>query len=336
MTYHWNGEQLGAVFALPAAVADRTLRLAGAAQLKVLLWFARSGGDFDPAACADTIGVPAADCADAMRFWVEMGILTPAADCAAPAALAAAPPAPAPAPVLPPLSALSAEKRPQFPDVVARQKNSPDFNYLLTTAEQRLGRPLTHGEMEMFLYIYDTVGLPAEVILMILVDVVRKNKVKAKSSLKTYLEKVALSWAERGIVTIAAAEQEFCREERRDAVREHIQTLFSLDRTPTLLQVETATKWIDEWGFSDEVLLVAFERCREKTGGFQSGYMNRILESWHADGVSTAEQAREAMAPPKKSAARPLLSDTDAPVGTSDEYERAAATYRPVYKKADN
>lgn len=329
MTYKWNGDTLHTVFALPAAVADDTLRLAGAVQLKVLLWFARGGGAFDPAACGAAIGQSPTDCADAMQFWVETGILTASGECApeAPKAVVSAPP------VLPPLS-VKQSHRPQFPDVVARQKGCPDFDYLLKTAEQRLGRPLTHGEMETFLYIYDTLGLPVEVILMMLVDVVHKGKVRVKSGFKSYLEKVAVSWAEQGITTIAAAEQALCREERRDAAREHIQTLFKLDRTPNLLQVEAAVQWIDEWHFSDEVLLVAYEQCRERTGKFQATYMTRMLESWHADGITTAEQARAASEPKRKSTGKPLQADDEAPAAASDEYEQAAASYRPVYKKA--
>lgn len=353
MAYLWNPASLHAVFALPDAVADRaTLRMAGAAQLKVLLWFARNGR-FDPDACAADTAVTSADCIDAMRFWVESGVLSTADD----AATAATPPAPvaSPSPAVSPVTETPAAPasehtvsapslpplhrpdtpRPQFPDVVARQKSSPDFDYLLQTAEQRLGRPLTHGEMESFLYIYDTVGLPAEVILMILVDAIRRDKVRVKSGLKRYLEKVAMDWAERGIVTMAAAEREFCREERIGTVREHIRTLFSMDRTPTLLQVETAIRWIDEWGFSDEMLLAAFTRCREATGGFQSGYMNRILESWHADGITTPEQAQATAAKPKGRHARPLLSDETPAADTGDAYEQAAAAYRPVYRKTD-
>lgn len=168
---------------------------------------------------------------------------------------------------------------------------------------------------------------------MMLVDVVRKGKVRVKSSFKGYLEKVAISWAEQGITTIAAAEEALCREERRDAVREHMQALFHLDRTPNLLQVEAAQQWIDEWHFSDEVLLVAFEKCCERTGKFQATYMTRMLESWHADGITTAEAAREATQPKRKAAGKPLMADENAATA-SDEYEQAAASYRPVYKKA--
>ena len=77
MTIRWNPEALDEVFALPAQVVDRHIRLAGSAQLKVLLWLARAGrGTFDADACAAAIGLSAADCTDALQYWVETGVLS--------------------------------------------------------------------------------------------------------------------------------------------------------------------------------------------------------------------------------------------------------------------
>lgn len=59
MEVRWNSEALGEVFVLPAAVVDRHIRLAGSAQLKVLLWLSRAGGGvFDPESCGKAIGCP--------------------------------------------------------------------------------------------------------------------------------------------------------------------------------------------------------------------------------------------------------------------------------------
>lgn len=323
MTYKWNGDQLGAVFALPAAVVDETLRMAGLTQLKVLLWFARNG-TFDAEACAARIGKPPAECEEAMRAWVETGLLTAEGEATAPA--------PVPAPALP-VPVAEPKKRPGLPAVIEKQKSSADFDYLLKTAEQRLGRPITPGEMESFLFIYDTVGLPAEVILMILVDAVNKNKVRVKSSFRSYLEKVAITWAEQGITTVPAAEAELCRQEKRRKVKEHVEALFGLEKPLTLLQLDNAVRWQEEFRFTDEVLLVALAKCREKTETVNVNYIARILEGWYADGITTAEQAKEAATPKKKSAAKPLLSDDTAAADGGDAYEQAAADWRPIYKK---
>ncbi|MBO5797393.1 MAG: DnaD domain protein [Clostridia bacterium] len=324
MTYKWNGDRLGAVFALPAAVVDSSLRMAGATQLKVLLWFARQG-QFDAEACSAAIGVSAADCRDAMQFWTETGLLLAEGE-------VAFAPVPAPAPVLPVLP-VEPKRRPGLPEVIQKQKTCGDFDYLLKTAEGRLGRPITPGEMESFLYIYDTVGLPAEVILMILVDAVNKDKVRVKSSFRSYLEKVALTWAEQGITTVPAAELELCRQENRRKTGEHIRTLFGLSRPLTLLQLENAMRWEEEFRFGDDILLVALAKCKEKTDTVNVNYIHKVLEGWYTEGIATVEQAKAAGAVKKKSNAKPLLSDDSTPADSGDAYEQMAADWRPVYKK---
>ena len=71
-------ELLGDIFAVPAAVVDEHIRLAGSAQLKVLLWALRAGkGSFDVERCAAAIGLSAPDCADAMQYWFQTGVLIP-------------------------------------------------------------------------------------------------------------------------------------------------------------------------------------------------------------------------------------------------------------------
>ena len=64
--------------------------------------------------------------------------------------------------------------------------------------------------METLLYLYDTAGLPAEVILMVIEYAVDGGKYHMR-----YIEKVALDWADRGIDTIDKAEQYLCRLDRR-------------------------------------------------------------------------------------------------------------------------
>ena len=78
MNYTLRPELLGDIFAVPAAVVDEHIRLAGSAQLKVLLWALRAGkGSFDVERCAAAIGLSAPDCADAMQYWFQTGVLIP-------------------------------------------------------------------------------------------------------------------------------------------------------------------------------------------------------------------------------------------------------------------
>ena len=67
----WN-----AVFAVPACLVDQHLKLAGAVQIKALLWILRHAGEplsLDDLAAA--LGLPVADVKDALQYWIETGLL---------------------------------------------------------------------------------------------------------------------------------------------------------------------------------------------------------------------------------------------------------------------
>lgn len=331
MEVRWNVEALGEVFVLPAAVVDRHIRLAGSAQLKVLLWLSRAGGGvFDPESCGRAIGLSAADCTDALQYWVETGILVPAGSSSpaapepvVPARPAKAAPPPPPEPDKPVRAARPRAVKPQMPEVIARRETSGEFGYLLDTVAARFGRPLSPGDMETLLYLYDGAGLPAEVILMVVAYAAAEEKLNIR-----YIEKVALDWADKGIITIAAAEEHLCRLEHRREAWARVQSLCELAKGTTVGAMETAAKWFYDWRMDEGIVRLAYDRCVEKTGKFQYKYMDRILEGWHLDGVDTAEKvlASESAAKKKAKAGKNTSMDLDA-------YENMVMQYVPVYRK---
>ena len=327
MEVRWNSEALGEVFVLPAAVVDRHIRLAGSAQLKVLLWLSRAGGGvFDPESCGKAIGLSSADCADALQYWVETGILVLSGSPAVPEIAKPARPvkaAPPPEPPKPVRAARPRAVKPQMPEVVARRETSGEFGYLLDTVSARFGRPLSPGDMETLLYLYDGAGLPAEVILMVVAYAAGEEKLNIR-----YIEKVALDWADKGIVTIAAAEEHLCRLEHRREAWARVQSLCELAKGTTVGAMEAAAKWFYDWRMDEGLVRLAYDRCVEKTGKFQYKYMDRILEGWHLDGIDTAEKvlAGESAAKKKGRAGRETSMDLDA-------YETRVMQYVPVYRK---
>lgn len=349
MEYRWNPEQWTEAVALPAAVVDRHIRLAGPTQLKVLLWLARTGqGTFDPAACAAAIGYSPADCADAMQYWLGTGILTeagqpagdtpslpekrqaeaaaanPAPAVKAPQPMAAKPPA-AKAPA-PRQSARPAPVKPQMKEVLARQKESPDFSYLLEAASARLGKAISPGEMETLLYLFDTAGLPAEVILMVIEYAVADGKTGMR-----YIEKVALDWADRGIDSISAAEEHLCGLERRRQAWEQVRGLLALPQSGTAAQKDMADRWISQWRMKDELICLARDMCVEKIGKIHCTYIDRILEHWHADGIDTLDKARADSGKSDKTGGK-ARSRKDTSLDM-DAYMEQVMSRAPVYKK---
>ena len=138
MNYRLNPETLGEIFAVPAAVADEHIKLAGSAQLKVLLWLLRGGqGVFDAKRCSKAIGLSPADCTDALQYWFATGLLLSVESEneivreEEPSEKKKEKPKKKPAPekitVMPPPRPV----KPSMKEVISRQKQSSEFSYLL-------------------------------------------------------------------------------------------------------------------------------------------------------------------------------------------------------------
>ena len=77
MSYQINLGEWNSVFAVPSSLVDQHMKLAGAVQLKVLLWVLRhSGEEISDETLAAAVGASPADTRDAMQYWVETGLLT--------------------------------------------------------------------------------------------------------------------------------------------------------------------------------------------------------------------------------------------------------------------
>ena len=80
MEYYTTGAGIwGNVFAVPSDVVDKYIKLAGAAQLKVLLWLLRNN-DRRQQITANDIGAALnmnpIDVKDCMEFWISVGLFS--------------------------------------------------------------------------------------------------------------------------------------------------------------------------------------------------------------------------------------------------------------------
>lgn len=299
--YRWNASLLRRVFVVPEDVADEHLRLAGAVQLKVLLWLSRHGGEYDDQRCADAIGASPADCRDAVRYWVELGVLDGEEVPSAVPVVAVPEKTPSKPPIVRPQVV-----KPQMPEVIARREGCAEFAYLLDEVSARLGKPLSPTDMETLLYLFDTAGMPAEVILMVVGYAVSLGRFSMR-----YIEKVALDWADREILTMADAEEYLCRMERMHQSLARLQGVCGLEKLPTAANVrDFAHKWFYEWNVQDDVLRSAYEICMKNAGKFQAKYIDSVLENWREQGGPPLQEEQ-----------------------SNGDYEEMVAQYIPKYKK---
>lgn len=304
MNYTMNLGAWNSVFAVPCSVVDKHIKLAGSVQLKVLLWMLRHAGEsFEPADTAKALGIDRADVSDAMLYWEASGLVAVQNDQIKPEESAAVPePQPDIPPAAVPVQSDPAEEpakpvhkilsRPQKADnsfVAKRIAESTEIACLMQEAEQILGRLISNGDSATLLMIHDDFGLPADVIIMLLQYVVSIGKAHTR-----YIEKVAMNWADEEIFTHEKAEEKLRRlDENRKAWRMVEQAIGLPHRAPTAKEEAFAAVWVGQWNFSIPLIHEAYERNVDATGKFTPNYINKILERWYKEGITTLEQAQK-------------------------------------------
>ncbi|MBQ3133279.1 MAG: DnaD domain protein [Clostridia bacterium] len=316
MAYQWNGASMWETVTLPSAVGNY-LKLASPLQWQVLLWMATQGrGQGDAAACAAALGrrVSEADCAEALAFWVQEGILqeTDKQTETSPQTAAKSVKPVLPTPVCPPR-----------PDVVKVAAKRADYGFLLQEVSARLGKALSPREMEQLADLLTNRGLPAEVVLMAMQYSISKNKRSIG-----YIVRVAEHWADDGLFTVEQANERLCAEKQQEEAGERLVALLPDEPWKlTLADKKKLAIWFYDWSLSDSLILLAFDRSREKK--MRVSYMNRLLESWHAAGLLTPEAVLADEDPNK-----PKVVATDPAAGgfNLDKYSAMLENHVPTYK----
>ena len=290
MEYRLHMGPWNSVFAVPTALVDRYLKLAGKEQLQVLLWMLRHGGEaFSPEALAQELALDQDAVLDALDYWQQEGLLasregqlTPAAQPEAPQA-PAVPQAPARAPGLPPKRRLV---RPDTQHLAARMGESEEIRFLMQEAQATFGKTISPAMAATLLAMCDDYGLPVEVVVMLL----HYAKDVGKTG-TAYLDSVARDWAQRGVFTLEAAEKKLQELEEHRQAWAKVQSAAGLPRrAPSRKEEDAAYRWVYQWKFTGEMLRAAYERCVDNTGKFNISYINKILEGWHKQGARNLQE----------------------------------------------
>ncbi|MCH5299213.1 MAG: DnaD domain protein [Ruminococcus sp.] len=293
MSVRINLGSWGSVFAVPSSIVDEHLKLASPQQLKVILFLLRnSEKSYTYKEIGDTLLIHEEDVKDSVTFWKERGVLAESGDELVPDDSSATESAPVsaesdkPAPSAKPATVVS---RPQKPDIItAAQRVSSDENLrnMLAMVESILSKPLSSGDTSTLVMLYDTCGLPAEVI----VTLVGYCRSISKGNMRT-IERLGVKWADEGIDTLEAADNKIAQTKRSNANWSRISSVFGLKNigSPTVKQLEFADVWIEKWHFSDEMLRRAYEINVDTTGKMSAAYINKILNRWYNAGVFKPE-----------------------------------------------
>ncbi len=179
------------------------------------------------------------------------------------------------------------------------------------------------------------VGLPQEVVLMLLSHMIESHRIHFKF---TDAQRIAMRMKEENAVTVEDAEAFFVHSRAVQDGTKNVLARLGKRRTPSLDEMNLYQKWLDEWQYTPEAILDA---CSETTKGEPTfAYLDGILGGIrrrgekHGEAPRTGAQMRSHLAAEKEigeaaaAFARSLgLRSADDMVRS--EYARLCAEYEP-------
>lgn len=301
MAYYINPSVWASAYAVPAVISDKYLKLATEAQLKVILYIFRHPSDsISSDALSGALSVSCDEVENALSFWKERGVLSSSSTAfRSSSADAADAPEKIPSEKTPPEKepSVSSKKpvvsRPQRPDPAFVAKllvEDSDLGALLEEVQSALSKPLSPGDTAILVMLYTSYGLPCDVILMLVNYCISVGKGNIRA-----VERMGLSWSERGISSVSDAEREIERLASFDEAWKRVSSLFGIRSigNPTKSQLEHADRWCNIWYFSDEMLLEAYERCVNTKGEYSIRYINAILQKWFEKNIKSLDTLKE-------------------------------------------
>lgn len=187
-------------------------------------------------------------------------------------------------------------EQPQYTevDVLGAMDTDVDFRALYGEVQRLLGRNLNTEELKILLGFVRYLGLGADVIVLLVChckDQAKKLGKTRNPSLRA-IEKEAYKWADMGIDTMEEAAAYVKQQNLRYSMTGRIMEKLQIrGRNLTAPEKRYIKEWLEK-GFDEETIGMAYERSCLNTGGLAWPYMNKILNSWHEQGLHTAQQVQ--------------------------------------------
>jgi len=258
---------------MPVSDADKLLGCDNLLCMKLYLYLLRAGKSVTHERAAEDLGIAPADLKKAAKELKAMGLMGTAGKGK-----------------LPP-----EQKIPEYEKtyIVKRSKEDPLFQDLQIEAANVVGHTLSGPELNTLFGIYDHLGLPPEVIYVLMnacMEEVQEKYGPGRLPTMRYIEQQAYIWAREEIMTLDLADAHLNRRrERKDTLNQIKRMMGIWDRAFTKTELNYLNDWLDK-GFGIDALAIAFDRTVTQTNGMKWPYMNRIVLNWHEKGLHTPEE----------------------------------------------
>lgn len=191
-----------------------------------------------------------------------------------------------------------AQERPVYTadDLTDLLTGDAGFRMLVPQTEEKLGKRLKTTDLQILAGLYDDLGLPADVIYLLVCHCVTRSEERygpGRRPTLRQIEKEGYHWAQRGLFDQESASQ-YLRDwnVRRSAMSRYMQVLGLGDRRPVESEERYIADWMDK-GFPPETVALAYDKTVFYKKELNWRYLNGILRRWHENGWHTEEEVRQ-------------------------------------------
>lgn len=175
-----------------------------------------------------------------------------------------------------------------------------EFHMLVEETERCLGKKLTTMDIKRLANLRHEVGLPADVIFLLVRHCVEEQERRfgeGRRPTVSAVEKEGYYWARRGLFDQESAAR-YLRTvaRRREQSVQYMAAMHMGDRRPVEAEEKYIAQWMD-WGFSPEMVALAYEKTVLKKQGMDWRYLNGILRRWDKEGLRTLRDVQEEKRP---------------------------------------
>ncbi len=191
---------------------------------------------------------------------------------------AAAPDSVAPAEPKAQTGAVSSRIQALSPNRLKRLKEKKEIRQLFFIAEQYMGKTLSSSDVNSILYFYDELNFSSDLIEYLLEYCISKGHKSMH-----YMNSVAIAWAESSITTVSAAKEHTNLYHKNCFA---VLKAFGIkNRYPAAAETAYINKWLEEDGFTLDIVVEACNRTILTINKPDFKYANGILENWKRNGV---------------------------------------------------
>lgn len=199
------------------------------------------------------------------------------------------------------------------PADIKRMKEREDIKQLLYIVERYIGKPLTGNEVNIVLYMHDTLDYATELIEYLVEYCVTNNHISLR-----YMEKVAMAWHDKGIRCVADARSAAAIRSQRTLV---VSKTFGIsDRNITPVEMDFITRWYDEYGFDKEIVAEACKKTIMTMGKPNFSYADGILKKWKNADVHTLSDLKTFDAGFRAKITVPVTANVQAPAKSTNKF----------------